>query len=61
MPKYLGGDPDGETVPLPSAYHQLITNYFRQLWPYGSPKPSPEQLQQLMDQVYKRFPFKRCP
>jgi RHS repeat-associated protein len=60
VPQYLGGDPNGLAVSLPAAYHQLITNAFRNLWPYGSPKPSPKQLQRLMDQVYKQFPWKKC-
>src|SRR5690606_26361734 len=31
-PKYLGGDPKGPTVPLDAAYHQQITNAFRDAW-----------------------------
>jgi len=56
-PKYLGGDPKGPTVPIDGAYHQEITNAFRELHPYGSPKPSPERLQEIMRQVYERFPL----
>jgi RHS repeat-associated protein len=59
-PKYLGGDPSGPTVPLDAAYHQLITNAFRQLWPYASGQPSPEQLQEIMDQVYNQYPITPC-
>jgi RHS repeat-associated protein len=60
-PKYLGGDPNGPTVPLDSAYHQQITNAFRELWPYGTGNlPTPEQLQQIMDQVYNQFPITPC-
>jgi RHS repeat-associated protein len=59
-PKYLGGDPSGPTVPLDSAYHQQITNAFRNLWPYGSGTPTPEQLQDIMDQVYNQYPITPC-
>jgi RHS repeat-associated protein len=60
-PKYLGGDPSGPTVPLDAAYHQLITNAFRELWPYGTGQlPTPEQLQDIMDQVYNQYPITPC-
>ncbi|MBZ5509239.1 MAG: DUF6531 domain-containing protein [Acidobacteriia bacterium] len=59
-PKYLGGDPNGPTVPLDAAYHQQITNAFRTLWPYGSGIPTPDQLQQIMDQVYNQYPITPC-
>jgi len=41
-PKYLGGDPNGPTVSINAAYHQMITNAFRKLWPYGQGAPSVE-------------------
>jgi hypothetical protein len=56
-PKYLGGDPDGPLVPLDAAYHQQITNEFRNLWPYGGPQPSPAQLEEIMQQVYQKYPL----
>jgi RHS repeat-associated protein len=56
-PKYLGGDPNGPTVPLDAAYHQEITNEFRNRWPYGQQPPSDAQLQLIMEGVYKRFPL----
>jgi hypothetical protein len=56
-PKYMGGDPKGSTVPLDAAYHQMITNEFRRLHPYGAEPPSPEQVQQIMEQVYQQFPL----
>ena len=34
-PKYLGGGKDGLLVPLDASYHQVITNEYRALWPYG--------------------------
>lgn len=56
-PKYLGGDPNGPLVPLDAAYHQLITNEFRSLWPYGMPLPSPLQLREIMLKVYLKYPL----
>jgi hypothetical protein len=56
-PKYLGGDPKGPTVPIDAAYHQEITNAFREAWPYGQGAPSPADLQRIMNDVYARFPL----
>ncbi|MGH9716525.1 MAG: hypothetical protein ACRD4R_07350, partial [Candidatus Acidiferrales bacterium] len=56
-PKYLGGDPNGPTAPLDGAYHQMITNAFRNEVPYGSGPVSPEELQQIMNKVYSQFPL----
>ncbi len=56
-PKYLGGDAKGPLVPLDGAYHQQIANEFRRLHPYGSQKPSPERLQEIMRQVYDKYPL----
>jgi RHS repeat-associated protein len=39
MPKYLGGAANGPRVELDAAYHQLITNEFRRLAPYGQARP----------------------
>ncbi len=57
VPKYLGGDPKGRTVPIDAAYHQDITNAFREFHPYGSPLPSPERLEETMRIVYERYPL----
>ena len=57
VPKYLGGDPDGELIPLDGSYHQEITNAFRQEYPYGQPPPSPEDLQGIMKRVYGKYPL----
>jgi RHS repeat-associated protein/uncharacterized repeat protein (TIGR01451 family) len=57
FPKYLGGSPTGPTVPLNPAYHQLITNEFRALWAYGQSAPSIERAQQIIQQVYSKFPL----
>jgi hypothetical protein len=56
-PKYLGGDPKGPTVPIDAAYHQEITNAFREAWPYGQGALSPADLQRIMNDVYSRFPL----
>jgi len=56
-PKYLGGDPNGPTVPLDGAYHQTITNEFRNQVPYGNGPVSPQQMQNTMDSVYSKLPL----
>ncbi len=56
-PKYLGGPAAGSVVPLNGSYHQLITNEFRALWPYGQGIPSAEELQRILQQVYSKFPL----
>jgi RHS repeat-associated protein len=56
-PKYLGGSPKGPTVPIDGAYHQQITNEFRRHVPYGSPKPSPTELERIMQEVYSKYPL----
>ena len=56
-PRYLGGARNGPTVKLNAAYHQLITNAFRRIAPYGKGKPSPQRLGEIMQQVYREFPL----
>jgi len=56
-PKYLGGDPKGPLAPFDAAYHQKITTEFRRLHPYGSEPPSPQRLQEIMRQVYEKYPL----
>ncbi len=56
-PKYLGGDKNGPLIPLDGAYHQVITNEFRTLWPYGKGIPSALELQNIMEQVYSKYPL----
>jgi len=56
-PKYMGGDPKGETVPLDGAYHQRITNEFRSKHSYGQPPLSPTDRKRIMEEVYDRFPL----
>ncbi|MBU1260277.1 MAG: RHS repeat-associated core domain-containing protein, partial [Planctomycetes bacterium] len=59
MPKYLNGATGGPTTKLNAAYHQQITNAFREVAPYGRPKPSPAQLHQIMNDVYSKYPVPR--
>ncbi len=54
-PKYLGGDKNGKLVSIPAAYHQLITNEFRSLAPYGK-KPI-RSAADIMKDVYKKYPL----
>jgi hypothetical protein len=56
-PKYLGGDPKGETVELDGAYHQEITNEFREKHPYGKGKPTSERKKEIIQEVYDKFPL----
>ncbi len=56
-PKYLGGDPKGPCAPLNAAYHQKITNAFRDAWQYGQKQPSPEELRQIIQDVYSKYPL----
>ncbi len=56
-PKYMGGDPKGPTVPIPGSYHQMITNEFRTLYPYGSGTATPNVMNRIMNQVYDTYPL----
>ena len=56
-PKYLGGAANGPRVPLDAAYHQQITNAFRDAWKYGQAQPPAAQVQQIMRDVYSKYPL----
>lgn len=56
-PKYLGGAADGALVPLDGAYHQIITNEFRSLYPYGQGALDEAERLIIMKQVYTKFPL----
>jgi RHS repeat-associated protein len=56
-PQYLGGPNSGPTWRIDAAYHQLITNAFREAWPYGGVPPSPQRAQQIIVNVYKKYPI----
>lgn len=58
IPKYLGGAADGEVAKIPAAYHQLITNAFRTLAPYGEKiERSAQELGTILKDVYSRYPL----
>ena len=57
IPKYLGGPKNGPLKKINATYHQVITNEFRSLRPYGLPKPSPDELQKILDAVYSKYPL----
>jgi hypothetical protein len=57
IPIYLGGPITGATYRLQSAYHQAITQEFRRQWGYGQGQPRPERLQQILFEVYSRYPI----
>ncbi|HYO56598.1 hypothetical protein [Archangium sp.] len=57
-PKYLNGPENGPTVDLDPAYHQLITNAFREEYGYGQVDPPPPgEQQKIMRKVYSRYPL----
>jgi len=57
-PIYLGGAKDGARVPLDAAYHQLITNAFRNARKYGlGPLKDPARRREIMETVYKELPL----
>ncbi len=57
-PKYLGGAMDGITKKISAAYHQLITNEFRRLAPYGQKvQRSAEEVKRIIQQVYSKYPL----
>jgi len=57
FPKYLGGSVSGTVVAIDAAYHQVITNEFRALWAYGQGAPVLQRAQEIMQQVYNKFPL----
>jgi hypothetical protein len=58
IPKFLGGDPNGESVRIPAAYHQQITNLFRELGGgYGRPTADPTDIPDIIEEVYRQFPI----
>jgi hypothetical protein len=56
-PQYLGGSANGIQYEINAAYHQFITNEFRRLYGYGNEVPSPELLNQIMSEVYTKYPI----
>ncbi len=56
-PKYLGGPQDGPTVNVAPAYHQLITNEFRNEYAYGQGVPTLDEQSRIMKKVYSKYPL----
>ncbi|MGD0510742.1 MAG: RHS repeat-associated core domain-containing protein, partial [Candidatus Micrarchaeaceae archaeon] len=58
IPKYLGGSNEASNlVEIPAAYHQLITNAFRNAYKYGQVQPGEELLIQILQEVYESIPL----
>lgn len=56
-PKYMGGNPNGKLIQLDGAYHQMITNEFRIIQPYGIRKLDESIRNSIMKQVYMKYPL----
>ena len=56
-PKYLGGAGNGALVPLDGAYHQMITNEFRAIHPYGLGPVDDAWRSRIMKDVYSKYPL----
>ena len=57
-PKYLGGAIDGALVEIDAAYHQMITNMFRELAPYGQKvQRTVEEVKKIIERVYSKYPL----
>lgn len=56
-PLYMGGPKNGRTVPMDAAYHQYITNFFRQLHAFGSGVVAQKLRQMYMRMVYRKYPL----
>jgi hypothetical protein len=54
-PKYLGGAINGVRVELNAAYHQEITNAFRDLRGYGLERVTRQEAIEIMRQVYGAY------
>ncbi len=61
QPKYLGGRVNGPQVKIPAAYHQRITNLFREKAPYGRPPLRASEVQRVMKEVYRQYPITGFP
>jgi hypothetical protein len=56
-PKYLGGPQEGPTVNVDPAYHQLITNEFRNEYAYGQGVPTLDEQSRIIKKVYSKYPL----
>lgn len=57
FPQYMGGSKNGMTVPIDAAYHQQITNAFREEYGYGQGPLSPQKAFDIAQSVYSRLPL----
>jgi RHS repeat-associated protein len=57
IPQYLNGPAGQNLVKLEAPYHQLITNAFRRLAPYGQQVPDSQSVQNIVNQVYSQYPL----
>ena len=55
-PQYMGGDPKGNLIELDGAYHQMITNEFRKIQPYGS-----KRLDEAIRKIYHETSIYKIP
>jgi hypothetical protein len=66
IPQFLGGSDDPSNLfPLPSAYHQLITNAWREQFGYqGDPwyyRPEdPQEIENFAKKLEQRYPLTKC-
>ena len=56
-PQYMGGDPKGNLIELDGAYHQMITNEFRKIQPYGTKRLDEAIRKSIMRRVYTKYPL----
>lgn len=61
----MDGSPSGETVRIPASYHQVVTNAFREAFPYRKKNAAqgydPEAVQRFLGELYKKLPMKAIP
>jgi RHS repeat-associated protein len=56
-PQYMGGPKKQSLEDIDAAYHQKITNRFRERHPFGGGKLSPAERKRIMDEVYDELPL----
>ena len=60
-PIYTGGPTGGAISNIPAPYHQLITNFWRELIPYGQDEVDPSLVAKYWPQVYGKLPLPGYP
>ena len=57
-PIYMGGARNGKLIQIDAAYHQMLTNEFRKLHPFGTRKLLDESVRRgIMQEVYMKYPL----